>query len=43
MVLAGIAALSDWEDNKAADQDVSEGDPVTAIYEAMKREGLCRR
>lgn len=43
MVLVGINALSEWEEKKAAGQDVSDGDLVTAIYEAMKRERLCRR
>jgi hypothetical protein len=38
MALAGIAALSEWEDKKTAGQDVSEGDLVAAIFSAMTRE-----
>jgi hypothetical protein len=42
MVLAGLRELVTWEERKEAGQDVSDGDLVTATYEAMRRESQSR-
>ena len=42
MVLAGLVALSTWEDRRLAGHDVSEGDLVRSIYAAMMAERLRR-